>query len=286
MAQNQNDPTPVLTWTPRPNNLQFFFPNFLTTDSLFQKMSSLGAPWTISIGKEMDDAYFTMYSGIKNPSGFVLQHQSDNIANSQVIASLLWSLHSEPWKRLWDAYQTQYNPINNYNLDETIKRDTNTDRNIGRDLDYTSTVDGTQKQTSEADSNGTSALQHGENIQTSDTINMFNHGFNSTTQIPTNDQVENGTENHTGTDTTTTTDHSTGEVDIATNDVREDKTAESTTDTTDVDETITRNRIGNIGQHSYQDLLRKEFELWKWNFFFRVFQDCDKFLTLSYVSCY
>ena len=280
-----NDPTPILTWIPKPNNLQFFFPNFLTTDSLFQKMVALGAPWTLEIGKEMDDVYFTMYSGIKNPSGYVLQHQTDNVANSQMISSMLWFMYSLPWKRLWDAYNTEYNPINNYNLDETVKRDQTTDRNIGRDLDYTSTVDGTQKQTSETNSNGTSSLEHGENIQNSDTINMFNHGFNSPTQIPTNDQVENGTENHTGTDTTTTTDHSTGEVDGVTSDARADKTAETTNDNTDLDETITRNRVGNIGQHSYQELLRQEFDLWKWNFYFRVFQDCDKFLTLSYTSC-
>lgn len=281
-----SDPTPVLTWKPVPNNLQFYFPNYLTTESLFQKMVSLGAPWTLEIGKEMDDAYFTMYSGIKNPSGYVLQHQTDNLADSQSISSMLWFMHALPWKRLWDAYQTEYNPINNYNLEETIKRDQTTDRNIGRDLDFTSMLDGTQKQTSETNSNGTSALQHGEIITNSDTINMFNHGYNSTEQIPTNDQVENGTQNHTGTDTTTTTDHSTGEVDIVSTDAREDKTAETTSDNTALDESITRNRVGNIGQRSYQDLLRQEFELWKWNFYIRVFQDCDKFLTLSYVSCH
>lgn len=280
------DPTPILLWTPQPNNLQYYFPNFLTTDSIFQKMVSLGAPWTSEIGREMDDAYFTMYSGIKNPSGYVIQHQTDNIADTQNISSLLWFMYAIPWQRLWDAYNKEYNPINNYNLDETITREQTTDRNIGRDMDYTSTVDGTQKQTSETNSNGTSSLQHGETIQTNSTVNMFNHGFNSTEQIPTNDQVETATESHSGTDTTTTTDHSTGEVDGVTADAREDKTAETTSDNTNLDEKITRNRVGNVGQNSYQDLLRKEFELWKWNFYFQVFRDCDKFLTLSYVSCH
>lgn len=66
-----------------------------------------------------------------------------------------------------------------------------------------------------------------------------------------------------------------------------DKTDDDTTDNLVEKEDILRTRKGNIGQNTYQELLRQEFELWKWNFYKRVFEDCDTFLTLSiYNYCY
>ena len=60
------------------NNMLSIFPNFLTSDSLFQKMVEMGAPWTIDIGKSMDISFFTMYSGDKLPSGFVRTQISES----------------------------------------------------------------------------------------------------------------------------------------------------------------------------------------------------------------
>lgn len=48
--------------------------------------------------------------------------------------------------------------------------------------------------------------------------------------------------------------------------------------------TITSNKKGNLGTHTVQELLREQFELWKWSFFNQVFEDCDKFLAVSVIS--
>lgn len=293
-----------------------YFPNFATTNSLFQKMVDQGAPWSTAIGEAMDRAYFTMYSGVKNPSAFVELNTVGDYANSITIAAILYSIYGDSWTRLWEAYKTKYNPIENYNMNETVETTGTGDRTITRTNDYTSTVDGTEGETSSqngtenvsgtttndvtTDANGSSALQHGETIKRDAEADNFTYGFNSNEKVPTTVQIETGTDVHSGTDTTTTTDHSTsnsdgtaktdttsslsGSVDTTRKDVRADKTAEDTLDSQETRENIIRNRSGNIGVTTNQQMLQQEFELWKWNFFTQVFEDVDKFLVLSVYS--
>lgn len=297
-------------------HLRDYFPDFVGENSLFQKMVVQGAPWDASIGEAMDRAYFTMYSGIKNPSEFVILNTAGDVANSITIAAILYSVYGETWTRLWEAYKTKYTPIDNYNIQETVNTSRNSNRNISRTNDLTSTVDGTETQTSQqdgtegvtgnttndvvSDANGTSALEHGEVINRTGEADSYTYGFNSQEKVPTAVQIETGEDTHSGTDTTTTTDHSTsnttgtsksdttthanGTIDTTSKDVRADKTVEDTLDTNEGTEDIQRTRSGNVGQNSYQDLLRQEFELWRWNFFTQVFEDVDKFLVLSVYS--
>lgn len=301
-------------------HLREYFPNYLSDDSIFTKMATLGAPWTSEIGQDMDDAYFTMYSGIKNPSEFVTLHLNpgSEVANSLTIARILYGIYGDNWTKLWEAFKTKYIPIDNYNVQETVSTTRTSDRTVNRTNDLTSTVDGTETQTSEqdgtqgitgntssnttTDSNGTSSLEHGEKIEREAEADDYTYGFNSADKVPTGVRIETGIDTHSGTDTTTTsdhstsettgtsktdtTDHATGTIDTVTKDVRTDKTVDDTLDTTEGKEDIQRTRQGNIGQNSYQDLLRQEFELWRWNFFTQVFEDVDKFLVLSvYSSC-
>lgn len=301
-------------------NLRAYFPNYLSDDALFTKMATLGAPWTSGIGQDMDDAYFTMYSGIKNPSEFVTLHLNPGteIANSLTIARIIYGIYGDNWTKLWEAFKAKYTPIDNYNVQEIVSTTRSSDRTVNRTNDLTSTVDGTEKQTTEqdgtqgvtgttganttTDSNGTSSLVHGEHIQRDAEADDYTYGFNSPEKVATGARIETGTDVHSGTDTTTTTDHSasetsgtsktdtvdhaTGTVDIATKDVRTDKVVDDTLDTSEGKEDIQRTRQGNVGQNSYQELLRQEFELWRWNFFTQVFEDVDKFLVLSvYSSC-
>lgn len=297
-------------------HLRDYFPDFVGENSLFQKMVAQGAPWDASIGEAMDRAYFTMYSGIKNPSEFVTLNMAGDVANSITIAAILYSIYGETWTRLWEAYKTKYTPIDNYNIQEIVNTSRNSNRNISRTNDLTSTVDGTETQTSQqdgtegvtgnttngvvSDANGTSSLEHGEQINSTGEADSYTYGFNSQEKVPTAVQIETGEDTHSGTDTTTTTDHSTsdttgtsksdttthanGNIDTTSKDVRADKTVEDTFDTNEDTEDIQRTRIGNVGQNSYQDLLRQEFELWRWNFFTQVFDDVDKFLILSVYS--
>lgn len=239
------------------NNLITYFPNYLTTESLFSQMSVLGAPWSAEIGQDMDDAYFTMYSGLKPASKFVVLHTINGVANALTIARIVLSIYKTSWQRLWDAYSTQYNPIDNYNIKEDISRNKTSDRTIDR-----STSD-------KNISSGTDSTDYGQTIETTATSDNYTFAFNDTTRTPTGAVDETGSEEHSGTDTNTSDSTSTN------------TGTEATTDNLGEDETISRTRTGNVGQNSYQELLRQEFELWRWNFFTQVFEDTDKFLTLS-----
>lgn len=300
--------------------LRSYFPNYLSSDALFTKMSLLGAPWPQEVGQDMDDAYFTMYSGIKSPSEFVTLHLNPDteIANSLTIARILYGMYGQQWTRLWDAYKLKYNPIDNYNIEETVSSTKSNDRTTNRINNLTSTVDGTENQTTKqdttqtvdgttsntitTDTNGTNSLQHGEQIQTDGENDEYTYGFNSEEKVPTSVVIENSTETHSGTDTTTTTEHSTSSNDgtsktdtvasatgsngVITSNNRTDKVVEDTMDTLEGKEDITRTRTGNVGQNSYQELIKQEFDLWRWNFFTQVFEDVDKYLTLSVCAEY
>ena len=264
-------------------NMISVFSDFTQSDSLFQKMTSMGAPWSAQQAMSMDMAYFTQHSGLKTASSFVtLNLQSDGSPNSIRIAQILWDLYGVNWNRLWNAYNLEYNPIDNYNIKETVIRDQTDDRTIGKKGTLSSTVDGTINQIGE--DNGTSTLEHGEKIDDTRNINNFRNGFNSTAAVPTDSQTQTGSETHSGTDTTTAKNESTQ--DVTSKDIRSDTTSEDTTDNLIQNENITRNRVGNVGQNSYQELLNQEFETWKWNFFWQVFADCDTFLCLQiYDQC-
>lgn len=238
-----------------------YFPDYLNSDSLFAKMPQLGAPWSADVGENMDIAYFTMYSGIKNPSGFLELNSTDSVANSEVIAKVLYSMYGTNWKRLWEAFTSEYNPINNYNITETVSRAETDDRNISKDT------------TRDITDNGDSKTTSSENDTQNATRNDYTYGFNSTAQTPTSVTTEVTSNNIAGTDQTISTDTS------------KEIGNEVTADKSDINENIQRSRAGNVGQNSYQELLKQEFELWKWNFFTAVFDDADKFLALSIHVC-
>lgn len=295
--------------------IRAYFPNYLSSDSLFSKMAALGAPWPQEVGQDMDDAYFTMWSGIKTASEFVTLHLNpdSDIANSLTISRILYGIYGDNWTRLWEANKVKYVPIDNYSIQETVDRTQTDDRTINKTGDLTSTVDGSEKQTTESDatqnqtgsnssdtvsdSNGTSLIQHGLTINHEGETDDFIYAFNSAEKVPTAVQTTTSDETHGGTDTTTTTDHatsnitgtvknditdhSTGTQDRSTTSARADKNVEDTTDNLNIKEDITRNRQGNTGQNTYQELLQQEFELWKWNFYKQIFDDVDKFLCLS-----
>lgn len=312
------------------DNLLSVFPNFVTSDSIFQKMVSLGAPWTSSIAKSMDISYFTMHSGLSLPSFFVRSKiSSSEVVDSQLIAQTLWDIYGQNWIRLWDSYILKYNPIDNYNLTESVTRDQRHNRTIEREstssseangtenstvqstgtnnLKHGEIIDGTMSITQNNEQHSTNALEHGEIISRADTTDESTYGFNSSDASPTskiqvtssddhsgtdtttNDsaltdtKIQTSKESHSGSDETTISDNSTS--DLTTKDSQSIESKDDTTDNSSLDESISRTRSGNIGQSSYQDLLSKEFELWKWNFFEQVFSDCDTFMCLSVFSC-
>lgn len=234
-----------------------YFPNYLSTEALFTKMSVLGAPWGNDIGQDMDDAYFTMYSGFKPASNFVVMHSENSIANALTLARILWGIYGKNWTRLWEAYLTTYVPIQNYDMKETVVRSQTNDRTVGKTTANNSTVDGTTTTT------------YGENVDTTGNRKDYTVGFNSSNPVPRAEADDIGTEAHSGSD------------DVVSKDITSASGKEDTIDNDEENENIETTRFGNIGVTTTQQMLQQEIELWKWNFFHSVFDDVDRYLVLS-----
>lgn len=280
--------------------LYSYFHNYFVDGAIFSKMPM--APWMqVGTGLEMDIAYLASYSGIKPTAYFIRQFlDTQGNLNQQKLADVLWSLYGKNWERLWDAFNSKYDPLNNYDVSENIDRDTSIDRDINKDikesvnsdvtdkLDSTSTVD----QTGKTVISGTDTTEYGKKVDTTSTTQNYTHGYNSTSSVPTSvsnstsNEVQSGTDKVISNQTSDMTNHSVTTVDS--NDKVISNSSSTTTDVTSDDQTeqekIVRTRKGNIGQNTYQELLRQEFELWKWNFYNQVFSDCDKLLVLSVYS--
>lgn len=306
------------------NTIISYFPNYLSTDALFTKMSVLGAPWTNDVGQDMDDAYFTWYSGIKTPSSFITQHLTPDTttANALTIARILWGIYGRSWQKLWDAYSSQYDPMENYDVTETVESEKKDDRTIGKTVDTTDTQNGTdtieygkkvdrdstidygKKIDTQSTGEETAVTTYGQTVDTTGHSQEYTYGFNSTERVPTAETDQTGTETNGGSDSTktdtstTSSDTQSGTDTTIDNEIQSGSDTRTTTkngttkvtdDTIDSligTENISRTRKGNIGQNTYQELLTQEFELWKWNFYIQVFEDVDKFLALSvYAPC-
>lgn len=263
------------------NNLISYFPQYVDAGAIFTQMVTLGAPWNSEVGKEMDDAYLTMYSGVKTPSKFTVLHSVDGVASVQSIAKLLWSMYGNSWKRLWDGYTIRYSPIDNYNVQETMQRTQSNDRDINKTTDTNSSVNGTAKDTTDMSESVNGSIQHGHVVQKTENDTKSVYGFDSQNAVPSEVTSATGTDTNSGTDTQTNTTATTGTVDTTTSNTTVGKITDVTSDTDNETENLQRTKTGNVGQNSYQELLRQEFDLWRWNFFTQVFEDCDKYLVLS-----
>ena len=263
------------------NNLISYFPQYLDNGAIFAYMAILGAPWNSELGKEMDEAYLSMYSGLKTPSKFTVLHSADGVAFVDSIAKLLWSMYGQSWKRLWDGYTIQYSPIDNYNVQETMQRTQSNDRDINKITDTNSSVNGTAKDTTSMSESVNSSTQYGHVVQKTENDTKSVHGFNSQDAVPSEVTSTTGTDTNSGTDTQTNTTDTTGTVDTVTSNTTVGKITDATSDIDNETENLQRTKTGNVGQNSFQELLRQEFDLWRWNFFTQVFEDCDKYLVLS-----
>lgn len=258
------------------------FPMYSTSDSIFQPMIEYGAPWTEEVAKSMDIAYFTMYSGLKVGSSFIgIYSGNSEQVNAQGISKVLWDLYGQNWIKLWEAFTSKYNPLHNYNVSEETKLDRKDDREIKKNGTMDSLVDSTDH--GSYSDNGSQSLKHGHQVNTTGDVEDYTYGFNSTQKVPTSVSENQATEVNSGTDVTTTEDS--GTTDDTRRYSRNDETTDSTIDNDTVNENVSRTREGIVGQNSYQDLLLKEFELWRWSFFTHVFDDCDRILCLSTWLC-
>ena len=290
---------------------------------IFYYLQSLDVPWKEkNINTKLDLFYHMNYSGGKIVSPLIdsyIVNGTITALQKQELASIIFSLYNETWARLWNIYNMQYNPINNYDMTETSE-DTHT-RDYGKvntrvtdmehtkegtetetpDLTQTRRPNITQTRTPDLTQTRTPDLEQvttpDKSSVTTENINGFNSDSNgvpankSTTLDTGTETVENtGTETieNTGTETNTETGTETLEndgTDTMAYDLSEtDEGSVTSTDSGQDTEIIEHelNRSGNIGTLTTQEMMQSEIALWEWNFFKNViFPNIDGVLTIS-----
>ena len=99
----------------------------ISNHGIFHYLQSLDVPWKDkNINAHLDYYYHLNHSGKKITSPLIDEFMdntnkisSENIAE---IANIIYSLFGTTWDRLWDVYNIEYNPINNYDMTETLEK--------------------------------------------------------------------------------------------------------------------------------------------------------------------
>lgn len=240
--------------------LNEIFPEWKIGKGIFYYLEIFKPPWFGDINSlELDMIYHGGHSGGKYTSPFVDNIVSDDMildTDRDTIASCAIALYEDNWKRMWDALQAQYEPIENYSMVETMT-DNKTVHTYGRTSTRTDDL---------------SHARTGTDIRTpslTTTTDNSAYGFNSgITPSPTSKVVDSTT----GTDTTQYG-----------NTLKDSGTVSNVDGGEDTDtNNYTLKRSGNIGVTTSQQMLESEYELRKKNYFSDVvFADLDKLLTLS-----
>lgn len=156
-------------------------------------------------------------------------------------ANMALALWKKKWTALWDVANAEYDPIENYRLEE---KETTTPTGTETTTDAMTGTDTTRSQ-------GTAA-----NNETANSV----YGFNSTDPVPASlssqksDYSAGTTFGHTNTETKTFTNRKT------------ERELE---------------RYGNVGVTTSQQMLQSSIELARWNFWLQVFEDLDATFCLD-----
>lgn len=244
---------------------------------IFTALQLLEVPWqSEDINATLDMDYHGNHSGDKYISPMVykmLPEDTETLPAQTVnlIANVIFNLYNRNWSKLWATLTVDYNPIQNYDMTETMTDD-ETVTEYGKSNTRTDNLTATRTDDLAHVKTGTESDNRDIIDNTSNDIYGFNSSDESpadktdTTRSDDNTHTYNTSESDTGTQTTantgTQTDASTG------------------SDTQTRNYTLTRS--GNIGVTTSQQMLQSERDLWLWNFFKHVvYPDIDRVLTID-----
>lgn len=102
-------------------------------NGIFTYLNALDVPWKEqNINKQLNLAYHKNRSGNKESSPLVDSLLVENLLTENdktLIAMSIFSLFSNKWNRLYKVLSVEYEPIENYNMEESEKTDNTTEQN-------------------------------------------------------------------------------------------------------------------------------------------------------------
>ena len=108
-------------------NLNDVFPDGITGEGIFYALNNYDVPWKNSISSlALDLEYYGNVSGGKTISPLLRRLLVNGVITESValkLANSLYSMNGLRWGKLWDTYNLEYNPIQNYNMTEVMSDD-------------------------------------------------------------------------------------------------------------------------------------------------------------------
>ena len=255
------------------------YENWATGDGVFTDLNEFDVPW-----KETEDentvanlnmAYHGAHSGDKNVSPVVYKFLKSEDENTRAkLAKIIYTMFADKWAKLWALMEIEYNPLNNYDMEEHETPAEVTHTVTPAETTETLTPAETTETITPAET--TTETKPAKTVSENE-VSAFNSSdySDSTKTTTTGDASDKGTESidvdAAGTNKI--------EVDAAGTNKIEVDTAGSDVLTVQNERTLTRS--GNIGVMSSQALAQSEIELRKWLYYQSVFSDIDNILTLS-----
>lgn len=259
------------------------------------------------ISKEKLDIMFFILFGEKPVAPLLNYYIRDGtLTNTSLksISEILLSYYEKKWTRLLEVLEIDYDIIHNFSdtTNETINSTSDMSNNINATKttkDKTSnneTIDESNTLTNDLSKKEENNLinTNTKNLSTSNTSTDEEslQGFNSTTYVNSEKDINTSTQTETGTDTvsktgnitTTNTGTSKNVVKSTIGNLLEKdlSLSELTTNNSNTSNTLQRTltRIGNIGNITTQQMLKQEIELWEWSFIQTVLDDVKDITTL------
>ena len=266
------------------NKMIDVYANYPTDGGVFSPMTT--APWVETMtGVNLDIAYLDGHSGERFCSNIINRRLDDSSVlssdNRTLISNILWAMFGIQWTRLWSTMKpVEYNPLTNYQMQETMEGTENSTRTPDLTKGDTGTVQttGQDKRTPNLTRNGTGTVN--DNSSSTNTNQNGIWGFNSSTSVPSDMSDGTATNENTTTRDLTETETGTDTTERTNTDTYNRSYTETGTDTTAGTSSRKLTRTGNIGTNTFQNLLQQERNLWMYDFFEQVFKDVDSVLTI------
>lgn len=177
------------------------------------------------------------------------------------IASYMHTMFGDKWKKLHDLLELSYNPIENYNMTETL-----TETHEATTTDSASTSGTSTTSNTVSDESNSTTSQSGTDNKTDSA-----YGFNSATPVPADKTTSSSSLNITvGVENNNTTSGTTSTTDETTANGTRNETV-----------THTLNRSGNIGVTTTQQMLQSSIDLLQHQLFQAILADTASLLVLD-----
>lgn len=275
---------------------------FSLTDGIFTRLKDVeDIPWgdDADLASQLDLIYIGNHSGNKYVSPLLAIDEDDLTTQyKDDVVTASFAMYKNKWTRLWALNETEYNPLENYSMEEkhtgndtkldtpTNWKDTETKtptnwKETNEHKPGQSGYSETETQTPTDWKRTTESLKADNESETSTSV----YAMNSTDPVPSSktktDLKNKSEEEQTGTFATEKVVEGVLIDEKSTTGTFKTETEKTGTYESKTTYNSTLKRSGNVGVTTSQQMAQSEIELWKWLYFEEVFKDLDKILTLD-----